>query len=69
MPNMVDCTVIEILSPPYYKEWIDEGNKVGIWCISVKEDCWGNISETIICKNTKEEIDEIKVGYEYEVMA
>ena len=45
--NTVACTVLEVLSPPY--------EEYGCWCVDVKYNSWGNISNDTVYKFSKEE--------------
>ena len=56
--NLVDCKVIEIIGPPYKK-----GN---YWHVDVKYDSWGSVSKGVVSKPTKDEIDEVSVGYVFQ---
>lgn len=56
--NLVDCKVVEVLSPPYEED--------GSWCVDVKYNSWGHISEGTVYKLTKDEIDQVSVGYVFQ---
>lgn len=56
--NVVDCTVLKVLSSPY--------EKCGCWCVDVKFDCWGNISDGTVHVFTKEEADKVITGYKFQ---
>lgn len=55
--NVVDCYVTKILGEPYLER--------GWWVLGVGYNCYGREFETEIFKRTKEEIDDIKIGYHF----
>lgn len=56
--NLVDCTVLEVLSEPY--------ESYGLWCVSVKYDSWGSVSIGEIIGLTKEEAFCVAPGYVFQ---
>lgn len=56
--NLIDCYVIKIISEPYYK--------YNHWWLDVVYDSYGVESFTSIMKKSKEDIDKIKIGYEFQ---
>lgn len=55
--NLLDATVVDILSRPYER---------GIyWCVDVKINVYGSISESSVYFKTKEEAEKCSVGYTY----
>jgi hypothetical protein len=55
--NLVDAYVTEILDQPY--------ELYGIWLLEVKYDSWGHESEKRLMFNTKEEAENVTVGYHF----
>ena len=55
--NIVQCTVTKVLSEPYFNH---------IWCVDVDADSWGNVQKTTVYCKTKEQADNVKVGYKFE---
>ncbi len=53
--NKVECTVLEVLSTPY--------QEYRCWCVDVKYNSWGNISNGTVYVFSKEEADKIEIGY------
>lgn len=53
--NLLDHAVTKILSEPY-----DKYNK---WWVRVEYECYGNKGESSIMFNSKEQAEEVKVGY------
>lgn len=66
MPNLLDCTVTEILSEPTYK--VITPGEPGDWVVKVKYDCYGVESENDLYFSTKEDADEVEVGYIFTTM-
>ncbi len=56
--NTVDCTVLEVLSPPY--------EEYGCWCVDVLYNSWGNISDGTVYVFSKEEADKVEIGYVFQ---
>lgn len=56
--NTVDCTVLEVLSPPY--------EKYGRWCVDVKYNSWGNISNGTVNVFSKVEATKVEIGYVFQ---
>ncbi len=56
--NLVDCTVVEILSPPYEEH--------GCWCVDVKYNSWGSIADGTVYVFSREEAKNIKIGYVFQ---
>lgn len=56
--NKVDCIVLEVLSAPY------EENKC--WCVDVKYNSWGDVSDGTVYVFSKEEANKVKVGYVFQ---
>lgn len=55
--NLVDCYVKKVLSKPY--------ERYGMWCIDVEFDSYGHRLEGTIYGLTKEEADNVDVGYKF----
>lgn len=55
--NLVDCYVKKVLSKPY--------ERYGMWCIDVEFDSYDHRSEGTIYGLTKEEADNVDVGYKF----
>jgi hypothetical protein len=53
--NVLDATVREIKGDPY--------KKYGKWWVDVISDCWGSPTETSLFFPTKEEAEQLTVGY------
>lgn len=53
--NLLDCFVTKVLSKPY--------EKYDKWWVRVECECYGNIGEHSIMFNSKENAEEVKVGY------
>ena len=53
--NLLDHTVTKVLSKPY--------EKYDKWWVRVECECYGNIGEHLIMFNSKEQAEEVKVGY------
>ncbi|WP_373156846.1 hypothetical protein [Bacteroides cellulosilyticus] len=56
--NTVDCTVLEVLSPPY--------EKYGCWCVDVKYNSWGNISNGTVNVFSEKEATKVEIGYVFQ---
>lgn len=56
--NKVDCMVLEVLSPPYAVH--------GCWCVDVKYNSWGSVSEGTVYVFSKEEADKVEIGYVFQ---
>lgn len=55
--NLIDAKVVDILSRPYER---------GVyWCVDVKVDIYGSITESKVYFNSKEEAEKCSVGYTY----
>ncbi|WP_291028145.1 hypothetical protein [Dysgonomonas sp. 37-18] len=55
--NLIDAKVVDILSRPYER---------GVyWCVDVKVDRYGSITESKVYFNSKEEAEKCSVGYTY----
>jgi len=54
--NLVDITVIEVITEPY--QLVN-----GMWTTVVKTDCYGNIKEQTYTRHSKRDVDIYVVGY------
>ena len=52
--NLLDACVVEVLGPPE--------QAYGRWFVPVKSDCWGQVSEYTIMKDSREEAELVKIG-------
>lgn len=55
--NLLDATVIEILSEPYQSHVF--------WCVDVTINVYGTVSESTVYFRSKKEAEECSVGYTY----
>lgn len=56
--NLTTHTVTEVLSEPV--------GKYNWWHVEVMANSWGRVAKTTVHVKTKEEAENIKVGYEFE---
>lgn len=59
--NLLDCTVTKVISVPIHR--ISEKNDY--WYVTVESECYGNISETRLIFNSKEEAEKVIVGFRF----
>lgn len=55
--NLTDAVVIEVVGQPY--------EKYGKWFVRVVCEAYGVRSETVIFKQSKEQAEEVKPGYQF----
>jgi len=60
--NLIDLEVIEVLSEPE-KHTFSLGE---YWTVDVKVTAYGRVGKSQVMCKTKEEADNIKVGYKYQ---
>lgn len=55
--NLLECTVIEVLQPPY--------EMYGRWWVKVKFECYGKIDEFDLMCEDREQAGDVIIGYEF----
>lgn len=55
--NLIEHVVTKVLSASYYNRF---------WCVDVEADAYGHVSKTTLYFNTKEQADDVKVGYKFD---
>lgn len=55
--NMVECVVTKVLSEPYLNY---------LWCVDVEADSWGSVQKTTVHCQTKEQAEQVKIGYKFD---
>lgn len=53
--NLLECTVVEVISKPYFK--FDK------WWVNMNYECYGLNSAMIIMFDTEKECEKVKIGY------
>lgn len=60
--NVIDAWVTEVLCEPYYKSY---GSSAPKWWVKVKADDMGGTTTDTLCFDTKDESEQVKVGYKF----
>jgi YD repeat-containing protein len=60
--NLVDAYVTKVLSEP---EFIDTYKEYKWWQVRVEYNSYGRLSETELTFKTKDETEQVKVGYHF----
>lgn len=59
--NLLDCTVTKVISAPIHR--ISE--HCDYWYVAVESECCGDLSETRLTFNSKEEAEKVAVGFRF----
>lgn len=64
--NLLDFYVTEVIGSPYYVDKYLRSTGRSWWELKVKADAYGRESGMTLNFRTKEEADEIKIGYVFQ---
>ncbi len=59
--NLLGCVVTKVISAPIHR--ISEHGDY--WYVAVESECYGDVSETRLIFNSKEEAEKVAVGFRF----
>ncbi|MEK4343240.1 MULTISPECIES: hypothetical protein [Brevibacillus] len=62
--NLVDAVVTKVLSKPRFNDKYAEDG-VTWWEVDVEYNCYGRLNERTMVFDSKDEADEVQIGYEF----